>query len=397
MFLITINTSCEFMLGSRNDSTVDEIFEEGKMDPSLVQNNIGYVPVLPVWSGFKNPTDVYVGYDQMVYVTDDDGLKILDLKGQLHRIIPIYKASEVVQDRRIHTYVIGKVIVNISGQNQELSCVYHLKNTATAGNPIFIDTLIHPFCDDSRKNISFRAEDLQVEFTGLATLYDNTLYVARKGPLNNLSSIARPDNTVLFFNENGENIGYAKGLNPVYPNLKSVIGPTSIASFIGPPQKIYGVSTSSDFLICQGDLSQNIEFRVLWIKQYVDPDAGVGFGENPDMLIFDSDKSDSFLYDAYKFLLPADICMAPDQSGYIFVVDALKNRFYQFTAKGYEGVVPPANSGISKNIIVSFGKKGKGVFEFDNPSGVCYMNRTVYIADQGNNRIVRYKLSTDLE
>jgi len=390
-------SSCEFLFGTKDDPTVKEIFEEGKIDPNLVQNNVGYVPVLPVWQGFKSPTDVYVGYDEMVYIVDNDGLKILDLTGKLHRLIPIYKATKVIQDRRIHTYVIGKVVVEIAGQQRELSCVYHLKNTAASGNPVFVDTLIHPFCDDSRKNISFRNEDLSVEFTGMASNYDNTIMISRKGPVNNLSSSARPDNTVLFFNENGTNTGYAKGLSPLTPNLKSVIQPSSICGFTGPPQKIYGVSKSFDFLICQAASNQNIEFRVLWIKQYIDPDAGVVYVENPSLLNFDYSKADSFLYDAFKFSNPTDVCYAPDQSGYIFICDKSKHRFYQFTSNGFEGVTPPANSGISKNINVSFGKKGQSLFEFNEPEAIAYFRNVVYIADKGNNRIVRYILSTDLE
>ncbi|MCH7495883.1 MAG: hypothetical protein IH825_07330, partial [Candidatus Marinimicrobia bacterium] len=33
----------------------------------------------------------------------------------------------------------------------------------------------------------------------------------------------------------------------------------------------------------------------------------------------------------------------------------------------------------------------------NNPRGVSVFNKIVYIADTGNNRIVRYKLSTDID
>lgn len=397
LFTLFFLQSCDFLFGTKEDPVVDEIFIQGNIDPNMVQNSVGYVPVLPVWTGFKNPKDVFVGYDEMVYVVDDEGLKILDLTGKIHRTIPVYKASDVIQDRRIHTFVTGKVRINIGGQYRELACIYHLKNTALASGPEWVDTLIHPFCDVSRNNISFRAEDTLVEFTGLAVTYDNTLYVARKGKVNDLYSSARPDNTVLIFNKNGENISYAKGLNPVTPNLKSVIEPSAIAGFVGPPQKMYGVSTSYDFLLCQADQSINIEQRVLWIKQYVDPDAGVEYIENQALLNFDSEKADGFLYEPGKFIWPADVYVAPDQSGYIFVVDRKLNKLFQFTSNGFEGVIPPANSLSRKNIIVSFGKEGVGLFEFKNPTGVCYFKKVVYVADCGNNRILRYILSTDME
>ncbi|RYD72437.1 MAG: hypothetical protein EOP53_21925, partial [Sphingobacteriales bacterium] len=206
--------SCGFLLGDKQDETVDEIFEEGAIDPNLVPDAVGYVPILPVWNFFSNPVDVYVGYDEMVYVIDDNGVNILDQKGQLQRTIRIPGAKGVIQDRRIHTYVIGKAKVKVSGQEYDLPAVYHIINAASKSEPVFVDTLIHPFADLSRRNIPFRQEDLQVEFTGLATRADNVLYVSRKGPKNEATSTARPDNTVLFFSQDGVNIGYSLGLNP---------------------------------------------------------------------------------------------------------------------------------------------------------------------------------------
>lgn len=398
LFSLTLTfSSCEFMFGTKKNSEVDDIFIQGNIDPNLAPSDVGYVPILPIWDDFQNPVDVFVGYDEMVYVVDDNGLHILDLKGQLHRTIKIPGATEVIQDRRIHTYVIGKAKVEIFGQEEELTAVYHLKNTATLNGPDFVDTLIHPFCDASRKIIPFRSEDRIVEFTGLAVLADNTLYVSRKGSLYDPASSARPDNTVLFFDEEGKNISYAKGLNPVTPNLKSSIGISSIASFVGPPQKLYGVSTSPDFVICQADQDKTIEFRVLWIREYSDPDAGINYAENSELLVMDPNKANGFLYEANKFKNPQDVYVAPDQTGYIFVVDSETDRFYQFTSKGLEGVPPPPNTSYVKNIKVSFGEEGAGLFQFDDPMGVCYFKKMIYIADKNNNRIVRYRLNTDLE
>lgn len=81
--------SCDFLLGTRDNETVNEIFDQGAIDPNAVQSVVGYVPVLPVWSDFQSPTDVWVGYDEMVYVTDAQGLHILDQKGERFRTLPI--------------------------------------------------------------------------------------------------------------------------------------------------------------------------------------------------------------------------------------------------------------------------------------------------------------------
>ncbi len=388
--------SCSFLFGSKKDATVDDIFTQGSIDPNLNPDNIGYVPILPFWSGFSNPVDVYVGYDEMVYVIDDNGLNILDQSGQLFNTIPIQGATDVIQDRRLHTYVSGRVDKMVNGQAYNLAAVYHLSNTASGGQVVFEDTLIQPFADASRNNTSFReSDDEQVEFSGLATLADNTLYVSRRGPRNDLASIARPDNTILFFNEDGVNTGYANGLNPVSSSLKSTLNISAIATFASPPQSLNGISNSADFLICQ--TKPEAQYKVLWIRQLVDPDVGTEYIENAELVQQDTSKATRFLYEPNRFQDPEDVYIAPDFSGYIFVVDRQLDSLYQFTRKGYEGVNAPPNSRFTKQLIASFGGYGSGPFNFKEPSGVCYNRKIVYVADKGNGRIARFKLSTDLE
>ena len=95
---------------------------------------------------------------------------------------------------------------------------------------------------------------------------------------------------------------------------------------------------------------------------------------------------------------PEDVTYAAD-SRYIFVVDAATDSLYQFTSTGYEGVRPPVQSGERKNIIVSFGGTGSGPTQFNEPHGVAYYQgfNTLLVADTGNDRIVRFKLSTDIQ
>ncbi|HAE35117.1 MAG: hypothetical protein H6548_11880 [Chitinophagales bacterium] len=390
-------SSCDFLFGTTKDDVAAEIFEEGAIDPELIPSEVGYVPVLPFWTGFDHPVDIYCGYDEMIYVIDDNGLNVLDQAGNLHDIIYIQGASDVCQDRRLHTYVTGRVDVDVDddGMPENLAAVYHLTGTAT-GNVQFIDTLIHPFCDESRNITSFRGtDDIAVEFTGVTTLADNTLHVSRTGPRNDLTGIARVDNTILFFDEDGNNTGYSNGLSPVSSNLRSSWNISSIAGFAAPPQSLAGISTSADFLITLE--AEDAAYKVLWIQQNVDPEAGVTYGENAALAAFDLTKADRFLYEPGRFEAPADVYVAPDFTGYIFVVDSELDSLYQFTRRGYEGVNPPPGSTTTKQIIASFGGAGDGPFNFNEPSGVAYLRRVVYVADKGNGRICRYTLSTDLE
>ncbi|MFT7587899.1 MAG: hypothetical protein ACI959_000104 [Limisphaerales bacterium] len=395
---LTLFPSCDFLFGSRDDSVVNEIFEEGSIDPELFGEDVGYVPIQPFWGGFDNPIDVFVGYDEMVYVIDDNGLNVLDQAGTLHRTIPVQGAVAVAQDRRLHTYVAGRVDFDVDGDGtfENLAAVYRYSGTSIASDPILLDTIIHPFGDVSRNITAFRGEDDEaVVFTGLTTLADNSLYVSRKGPRNNQASIARPDNTVLFYNPYGDNIGYSNQLSPIGNNLRSTWDISGISGFAAPPQTLSGLSTSRDFIATlQGP---GADYKVLWLNRVDDPLAGIYYQENAELILQDPTKADRFLYEPNRFISPEDVFIAPDGTGYIFVVDSGTDSLYQFTQKGYEGVNPPANSAISQQIIASFGGEGSGPFQFRDPSGVAYFRRTVYVADKGNGRISRFKLSTDLE
>lgn len=395
--LLIGNSGCDFLFGTREDAVVDEIFEEGAIDPEIVQDEVGYVPVLPYWTNVIDPLDIYCGYDEMIYVVDAEGLKVFDQTGTLFNTIAIPGATDVTQDRRLHTYVTGRVEYDVDddGIFENLAAVYHLTGTSFGAVQV-IDTLIHPFCDVSRNITAFRgADDEAVAFTGIATLADNTLYVSRTGPRNDLGGIARPDNAVLFFDAEGGNFSYANGLSPVTSNLKSVWDVSGLATFAAPPQSLSGISASAEFLVC---LDQpDAAYKVLWITQNVDPEAGITYGENALLTVFDYTKADRFLYEPNRFIQPTDVYVAPDFTGYIFVTDAGTDSLYQFTRKGYEGVNPPAGSPNTKQIIASFGGVGDGPFNLIDPSGVAYLRKVVYVADKGNNRICRFKLSTDLE
>lgn len=392
-------SSCDFLLGSKKDSTVDDVLRQGAIDPNVIQQVVGYVPILPIWSGFISPTDVFVGYDELVYVVEsggpNPGLHILDLKGDRQNFIPIPGATKVTQDRRLHTYVLGRVDEERNGEMYNLAAVYVLTQTGTF-DPNFIDTLVHPRNDLSRNNTNFRGIfDEQVEFTGIAATHDNEFYLSRRGPTNSLTSTAVPDNAVLIYRSDRSNNGSARGLNPTTSSLRSAVGVSGLTSFLAPPQLVFGMNNTKDFILLQS--SPNTEYKALWIRQVDNPETGISFTENATLLNFDTSRAERFLYEGFRFTNPTDICIAPDETGYIFVIDSERDSLYQFSPLGFEGVNPPPASGITKQVISSFGGRGLGPFQFNQPQGVAYFRRVVYVADTGNGRIMRYKLSIDLE
>lgn len=418
VFFFGLNLSCDDIFNTKSNQDTDEIFDEGNIDPRL-ENVDGYAPVLPFWGGFDAPNDVHVGFDEFVYVTDANGVHLLDRADLSPRVsIDLEGAEAVTQDRLLNVYVAARIDTIIESIDPtitwNLPAVFKIKNMNGAGPITFVDTLIFPFDDASlstsaaqnaRLNRGSSVNYEKVRVTGISILADNTLYVTRTGPFNETTQVAAPDNTVLEFHrvvidgqktDKMRNVRQIRSLSPNVPSLRSAIGLSSIASFVAPPQRDTYTDDRS-FLITQADASKEIPFRVLWIN-VVETVDGLVYQQNSQLLAQDTTQADGFLYETNKFLSPQDVAFGGDDDAFIFVVDSETHRLYQFQANGQEGVPPPAGAADqTRQILVSFGELGAGPKEFNQPSGVAYFRRVVYVADKGNNRIARFKLTSDFE
>jgi hypothetical protein len=78
---------------------------------------------------------------------------------------------------------------------------------------------------------------------------------------------------------------------------------------------------------------------------------------------------------------PQDITI--DQLSNIYVIDSFKDSLYKFNSLG-------------RLKSESFGGQGTGTSQFNLPMGVAFFDKTLYICDTGNNRILRFILSTDI-
>jgi hypothetical protein len=418
MSTLVAAVSCDSLLGSKGDKTTDEIFEEGRIDPDDTDNTIGYAAILPFWDFFDAPTDVYVGFDELVYVTDAVGLHVLDRAGRLEKTIPIEGgAFAVTQDRLLNVYVAARYDTVITAVDPNitwnLAAVYKFKNANGAGELQTVQVLKHPFMDASRStafsqrvrlNRNLADNDELVEITGIAVLANNDIYLTRRGPRNSEGQAVAPDNTVLTFTENRDsngnrlgtmrNTGQLRILNPNTPSMRSGISINDITTFIGPPQR-ENMSSELSFVIAQGDETRNIPIRVLWIDVVDTPD-GLEYRPKSSLLVQDTTRADSFLYSQNKFRNPSGLAYSADERSQIFVVDSATDSLYVFQSTGLEGINTPGQRKVTN---VSFGGTGNGARQFNNPSGVAYfrVGRIVYVADTGNNRISRFKLNTDID
>ncbi len=390
------------VFGDKSDATTDEIFDAGRSDPTLL-DEVEYVPLFPFFTAsatgtsFDAPTDVYVGYDDFLYVTDANGLHVLESSGRAATFYPIPGgATSVIQDRLLNVYVTARRDTVVNGRSWSLPAVLKLSGISL-GSPSLVDIIWHPFDDDTRSRRDPEDNDEQVAFTSVAVLPDNSVYVARQGPDNSVTSILSPHNAVLEFNTAGQNVQRIP-LNPARPNLRSALFPADIVTNVQPPQR-ESFPSDKAFVIAQTNPDGGaLQFAVLSVLAVVTPD-GIDYRPDTDKLQVASlpERGDGFLYDTFKFGSPSGLAIAGDATGYLFVTDAATDSLYVFTSGGVEGVAPPPGSRSQIPVVVSFGGTGDGAREFNVPQGVAYANQIVYVADSGNNRISRFRLNTDFE
>ncbi len=396
-------TGCEGLLGSKQDATTEEIFEAGRIDPGLV-SEVEYVPLFPFFmqggdgAPLAAPQDIYVGFDELIYVVDGRGLHVLDLAGRPANFIAIEGGgTSVVQDRRFNVYVTARRDTTLGGRTWSLPVILRYEGI-TSGNPRLAGIIWHPFNDDSRRfnRPDPIPTDEEAEFTGVAVLPNNNIFASRRGPVNDPASVILPHNTILEFSPAGVNVTALLQLNPIQPSLVSAVRPTDVLTYVHPPQR-ENFDASRHFLVAQ-ESDGALPYPVLSIRAEVTPDGIVYRPDQDKIRTADAaDQGEGFMYEVFKFERPTDLAFAADGTNYLFVVDAGKDSLFVFTATGIEGVAPPPGASSTQPVRVSFGGEGDGARSFRDPMGVAYFNEIVYVADSGNNRISRFRLNTDFE
>jgi hypothetical protein len=364
-----------------------------KLDPSFIDvpvyntRSVAYVPIQPVWSNYQHPVDIAIGYDELIYVADDLAGEIvcLDQAGIEVGRMSVPGVHAIVQDRSLDLLAIG----TFDTLGVALPAIYriHLDNPTGYGlnHATITHKSVHPFY--YKATFAPNVDNL-VALNGIAIKADNSYYVTRSG--NNTSSVYGPDDAVVKFNNHDAFVSTVS-VNTSLGILSDYFDkPYGITTKCQPPQSPF-VSTEEDFVFTS--LSANAQLKTQYIN-VISSDAGVDYFVE-ELAVGDTSKAEGFLYSPGRFAAPADVCYSGDGTNYIFVIDREKDSLYQFTNTGLEGVKAPAGSGSNKNIKVSFGGTGIGLSQFSEPTAVAYLNRIVYVADAGNRRVLRFKLTTD--
>jgi hypothetical protein len=362
--------------------------------PVYTNKPVEFVPVQPVISNLVFPVDIIAGYDQLIYVADAGAEEIVcfDESGNRLSSFKVPGITAIAQSRNLDLYAVGTLDTIIDAKPYTLSAIYHISeksnNLLSLRYARVVNKIIHPFYFRT----AFSAPDALVKLQGVTILGDNSFYVTRTGPSTSITQLGGPDDAVLSFDEND------KFVTPIQVQTQSGLladyfkKPKAICGLAQPPQSTF-VSQSGDFLYTS--LAQDNAIKVQYITK-TSTDNGVSYTLR-DFGSGDTSKASNYIYQPYHFDYPQDVSVAGDGTGYIFVVDSKRDSVYQFSTQGYEGVNPPPGFIGTKFIKTSFGGKGVGLSQFNQPMGVVYYNKVLFVADAGNGRILRFKLTTDIK
>tara|TARA_B110000503_G_scaffold142396_1_gene239055 strand:+ start:249 stop:1430 length:1182 start_codon:yes stop_codon:yes gene_type:complete len=374
-------SSCESYFGDKTDLSFIELPEQNFRE-------VAYVPVQPILNQFASPTDVVAGFDELIYVVDNGSQEViaLDQSGREIGRKFIQGAKTMAQDRSLDLLVIGTITDPVNSSIVR-SCIYRLDLSTSMGYGLrfaeFTDTIIHPFYFKS----SSISSDQDVSLNNIAVLEDNSFYVTRTGP----RTTPTRDDAILLFDNTGKFITPLEITDSRGAIFRDFFkDPVGITSLVKPPQ--INVDTRGDFIFTSID--PNGVLKVQYIEKLESID---GTAYTPKVnFSADTTLASSFINEPFKFERPLDVEFTGDGTNYIFVIDAEKDSLYQFTANGLEGVEPPPASGQTKFIKTSFGGTGIGASQFNEPAAVAYNDRILYVADKGNGRVLRFKLTLDI-
>ncbi len=339
-----------------------EKFDIGQLTSQKGNANITgdtvYIQINPPWTGFKNPQAIIIGREPFIYVADtyNDRIVMMNLNGDILGTRHIKRPVAIAQDYKLNLIVCGEIDTVVNGQSATFSAVFKLDMVAAQ----------HEIASAPAVKLLPRPIDMNYpdrQYTGVCVFYDNTFYVARTGPNN--SNFVDPDNSILYFSPKklfgggvGDTlIGRVPNIDPLSSGLVSANQISSLTSFN---------KKNIDFI---ETLTGNNSLKTQWLTYIVTP---ISANYLPRLTPSDG----GAFMTPNKFGRPEGTCI--DETGDIFVADAQKDSVFKFSVFGDE--------------LQSFG----GPSVFNAPYAVAYHDNVLYVADAGNNRILRFMLSTDI-
>jgi len=316
-----------------------------------------YILQSPVWTGFSSPQAIIVGNDQLLYVCDTKNNRIvqMDMAGNFistrslgNDLFP----NKITQDYNFDILVLSDSVTTID----TISVLHRFKLVSGGGlignaRQITLISSLYPTPNSNK----FR------KFTGISMYPDNSYILTRIGP--------------------GDPIGIDPG-NAILKlkGIESVTHVDKLTGFQISGNSFYSIENTSNISVARNSTTDFIITRS--ISDTLSLNKVIWFNYNSSSGAYDP-KYTSPVEDIVNTKFGTPSAVTQDANSNVYVIDALRNHLYKFNTAGMLRSE-------------SFGKYGSGDGQFNSPMGLAHYNKVLYIADTKNNRIVRFKLSTDI-
>lgn len=319
---------------------------------------------------FSEPSDVYVGADNFVYVanTGMNRIEMLDAGGSVQgysQYIPHPEA--VTQNDSLKLLIVNKTNV-----------IYEID----------LNKYNHEIWNAPVDTAFYKASQQSWEYTGIS-VYNKFDYYVTVIDVNDSSMINHTQSISIYdFNEDNTE----KGPLPLHKDgtgLYTALVPTGIVSMRERYLDVSSQETTPAFMFCQRGKTSLLtnNFKVQSVTTTII--------EGSVVLIPNTSLIGSDIYDLDKFYYPEDITI--DRAGFVFVVDkgAYKTdgtgTVLADTTQPLPGFYRFSSTGTQLQAVLS-------PILFKMPKGIAVLpNETlqvVYVADTGNDRILMFRLST---
>ncbi len=317
-----------------------------------------YVELEPPFGGFTQPEDLMIGNDQLLYVADTKGDRVVMLNraGQVLSTRRMQRPIALAQDSRLDLLVGGEITLSSGDTAGAVFRLHLVSASADSAHRLEVSPIDTVWIEYARPHR---------RFPGIAVFGDNSYLVVRTGTDN--SSVIDPDARVLLFS--GEDV-FVTPLSAFATRTGSGITdinrPTSIAAF--PGQK--------DFVLAQS--SEGVSYGALWMR--------FEQTENFDGWLprFDPAKPEERGIDFIRpnrYNLPEAVAIDRNRRD-VFIADAGLDSIVKFNSRG-------AFKRESFGVVRSNGRMRQ-------PSGLAHFEKVLYVLDREQGLVLRYRLSTDV-
>ena len=335
-------------------------------NPDYIQIN----PPLDAANGynFRNPSDIFYGADNFLYVADTDNNRIvmMDIGGTIQGYSqPIDHPEAITQNDSLQLLIVNKT-----------NAVFRID----------LYKYLHHIDQAPVEKVYEQASQPTRQFTGITVHNKFEYYVTVVDP----QSLQKVSYVYDFRADH-----FLKGPLPMEVNGSGLFATMLPTAIVSQREQYLDISSSAEktdaFYFTQTGSIPELQLQNYYKIQHIT--TTLFEGDNiltPNLALIGTD-----IYDYKKFYNPEDIAL--DRSGFVFVVDAgpdpvqdpgsgMQPGFYRFSPTG-------------KEMQATLGY-GSGPVQFKNPRGIAVTavaetDQVVYVTDTGNNRILRFKLSTD--